>query len=1026
MKQVRKVVAVLLVVLLLIGVMPSGVSAGEETVTVSLRVEYSDMALVPPTMIDVPVGRAISSYGLAIDGDPDYVTPLHVLAEYFTQNFGATPEDMTDYIAVTPSGFLTQIFYSSGSSDVSDKTNYSWTFSANDYAPMKDDVNGYLVSNYPVQDGDEITMSGVWIGVWPTIDSYYARFDKSEYLAVAGQPFKVKLEGRTAFSMGKVEMQPIEGAEILKDEHTGEGSMAITGMGILTDEQGSASITISTPGQYVISATRMNAAGEFPDITRPYAVITVKDEADLSEAEIVQMDEEALTLPSETTSEKLALPAKGNSGKTKIVWSSDKPEIISDQGVVQRPALGQKDEVVTLTATIGYVGSASQAAQGVRKFQVTVPAYSNRLSEIKLSAGSMSFDPEVLTYTVDVAVNADAVVITPVLEDKTAVLNVEGTAKEGDAYRADLIGKSTTVRMAVTSGGEARTYVLKFVKSISDGNTDGVWPVLRKDSSNNAVTGSYTARTLAEAKLNWKQQLSTNYSLGSPIIAGDYIYIASDNELIKMDLNGQIVGRGTLAGTVGYYAYSAFGDHKVFVPLSDGRVQALDAETLESLWISEKIDGHQMVSPIVYDNGYIYTGTFVGGVGGSTDGSYFCIETKDSDPSKKDEEQPYKWRYTSAASRKGFYWSGGAVVGKAIVFGGDGGQLVSLDRETGTVLDTYQAEGDIRCSIAYDKASERVFFTTKDGYIYSLAVESDGLIDETTVVKSKFAQTSSSSPVVANGRVYVGSGSFDYGEGDGGMHVLNADTLEQIYAADVGVIVQSSPIVTTAYGAKENAKKVYVYFTLNTEDGPIMVLEDSGTETQARVSVLYTPEKAVQNYCSASLIADEKGNLYYYNDSGNLFSVGSRGLFLTGLDFAEKTVTIQVGDSKTILPTFEPGDAADTDLIWSSSQENVATVQDGLIKGMQEGTTVIRARAVLGEGEDYYTLKVVKKSETTVDPEESDGPVEDDGDEEPSGEIPKTGEDARVYAWIGALIIAFAGIITGVLILWKRRQRKEK
>ena len=76
----------------------------------------------------------------------------------------------------------------------------------------------------------------------------------------------------------------------------------------------------------------------------------------------------ALTLP-EGVKVKLALPASGETGSV-ITWSSSKPEILSDDGkVLKRPAYGESDAVVTMTASVS-----DGEVTKTKEFQVTVPA----------------------------------------------------------------------------------------------------------------------------------------------------------------------------------------------------------------------------------------------------------------------------------------------------------------------------------------------------------------------------------------------------------------------------------------------------------------------------------------------------------------------------------------------------------------------------------------------------------------------------------------------------------------------------
>lgn len=82
----------------------------------------------------------------------------------------------------------------------------------------------------------------------------------------------------------------------------------------------------------------------------------------------VDADMAALTFP-ESVKVKLVLPASGETGSV-ITWSSSKPEILSDDGkVLKRPAYGESDAVVTMTASVS-----DGEVTKTKEFQVTVPA----------------------------------------------------------------------------------------------------------------------------------------------------------------------------------------------------------------------------------------------------------------------------------------------------------------------------------------------------------------------------------------------------------------------------------------------------------------------------------------------------------------------------------------------------------------------------------------------------------------------------------------------------------------------------
>ena len=65
------------------------------------------------------------------------------------------------------------------------------------------------------------------------------------------------------------------------------------------------------------------------------------------------------------------------------------------------------------------------------------------------------------------------------------------------------------------------------------------------------------------------------------------------------------------------------------------------------------------------------------------------------------------------------------------------------------------------------------------------------------------------------------------------------------------------------------------------------------------------------------------------------------------LTLSQKTATIQVGATKEITAVIEPSDAVQT-LTWTSSDEGVATVENGLITANETGSATIAATTVNG------------------------------------------------------------------------------
>ena len=404
---------------------------------------------------------------------------------------------------------------------------------------------------------------------------------------------------------------------------------------------------------------------------------------------------------------------------------------------------------------------------------------------------------------------------------------------------------------------------------------DSEWPSFRNSDTNMGITNAKTPRTTDEAQLLWGAKVSSGWSdpCSSPIIVDDYLYVMVGAKIEKVDKKtGEVKATAAAAASGGYTVHLAYGDGMIFAPVDNGQIQAFNADTLQSLWVSEPMGG-QTLTPITYANGYVYTGFAVKGGAGAT---FVCLSATDEDPAKTDEVKHPTWACQAPAGGEyGYYWAGACVVGDVVVFGSDTGVLTSYSATKNQVIDTFQADGDIRCSIA--REGNTLYFTTKAGKVYSIAMSDAGVFDDDSAKAGQASGVTESTctPVVYNGRVYVGGGTSSFDKGT--VAVMDAATMRTIYSAQVGGKVQSSALLSTAYAAGEDGA-VYAYFTYNNTPGGIVVLKDAPGQTEAQVSEVFTPEGDMANYCICSLVCDSAGTIYYKNDSGYLMAVGTRSV----------------------------------------------------------------------------------------------------------------------------------------------------
>ncbi|MCR5547527.1 MAG: Ig-like domain-containing protein [Bacteroidales bacterium] len=64
---------------------------------------------------------------------------------------------------------------------------------------------------------------------------------------------------------------------------------------------------------------------------------------------------------------------------------------------------------------------------------------------------------------------------------------------------------------------------------------------------------------------------------------------------------------------------------------------------------------------------------------------------------------------------------------------------------------------------------------------------------------------------------------------------------------------------------------------------------------------------------------------------------------VTGLTLSESELTLDAGESKTIMANVTPADATDKEVSWTSSDQDVVTVDGGKVTGVKPGTAVITA-----------------------------------------------------------------------------------
>ncbi|MBQ6602391.1 MAG: PQQ-binding-like beta-propeller repeat protein [Eubacterium sp.] len=418
-----------------------------------------------------------------------------------------------------------------------------------------------------------------------------------------------------------------------------------------------------------------------------------------------------------------------------------------------------------------------------------------------------------------------------------------------------------------------------------------LWPQLRQNNDNNGVINYPVPIKADDTVVYWAKRYGEGYSDGAvspPILVDGNLIVYSGNHLYKIDdATGDILNTGTME-TVSSFAINppTYANGMIFVGLRNGTIQAFNASTLESLWVYHDPLGGQPNCTITYQNGYIYTGFWVGE---NSEANFVCLSTTDEDLSSGVEEKLPVWTHKTLG---GFYWAGAYVCDNFVLIGTDDGDLsydrglpllLSLDPETGAVISSQKLSvaGDIRSSITHYNG--KYYFTNKGGYFMEASVDESG-----TIVGIRYLNLggmSTSTPVVYNNRAYIGvcgKGQFRADSGHG-IVVVDLANWEIAYSATTRGYPQTSGILTTAY--EEETGKVYVYFFENFTPGKLRILEDAPGQTEPSLITienekdfaynLFEPVGEHAQFAICSPIADTNGTIYFKNDSAYLMAVGS-------------------------------------------------------------------------------------------------------------------------------------------------------
>lgn len=405
--------------------------------------------------------------------------------------------------------------------------------------------------------------------------------------------------------------------------------------------------------------------------------------------------------------------------------------------------------------------------------------------------------------------------------------------------------------------------------------------------NSNAVVKNVSTPTgalVSSWTFDWRAYSGATYPNASePIVVNGNVYLAVNKRLLKIDAeSGKVLAESNLQTAIGYTTRPIYTKGLVIVPLDGGAVQALTADTLTTVWVTDSVSkSAQSNSQLTVDGNYLYVGTVDVDYGTSTynNGHLTRINILTGAVS---------WQHVNAD--EGYYWTSATVGDGYILVPTSAGTVEMLSKSTGDVLGSVSVGAIVNSGCVLSKDGKHAYVISRDGKLHVLAqpdanARASSRISEERVIDLGLTGCACM-PTLYGNKLIVG------GEVSGGSALAIVDldndfATTLVSSADGSVLpaggIKGAPLVSV------QADDTYVYFTVNygatsdyvnyTSGGGVYRYKMGDAQATGAFSAA-----GHNNYCDSPIACDAKGNLYYINDSGTLFKLsgGVKVSFETG------------------------------------------------------------------------------------------------------------------------------------------------
>ncbi len=426
----------------------------------------------------------------------------------------------------------------------------------------------------------------------------------------------------------------------------------------------------------------------------------------------------------------------------------------------------------------------------------------------------------------------------------------------------------------------------------------------------------------------------------APAVIGGYVYAKNDNILLKIDADD-----GTLVKSVktapsfsGFYEYVAVGGNMVLDCIT-GKVFDTDLNQIFVIGAT--------TAKAFYHDGYFYVETSNGTA---------CYKAEDADPSNPTNAQRPVWTMDTGSfvtlyegGTQMLFHNGFIMVCGFVESEGWTVYLQTSDAKTGEKIDRiyipefkgqYSNKGYIDIGEGYATVTTYLtgIFDAQKGKIYNVAsvkIDENGVFDHASLkVRSNGDRSSYSSAMIINdGLGYVFS--------DGTFTVYDLETMDVVATMENRQLyAHGSMAISTGHSGK-----VYAYIVPYTESTDLLVVEYN-LKTNA-LSFSKMENVAAAQYSSQQIHFLEDGAIIYTNDNGKLYCI-RHNVAVSSITLSERSKTIGVGEEFDLEASFSPSNAGIRTLEWTTSDSDIATVDNGTVTGVSKGTVTITAKTTNG------------------------------------------------------------------------------